>query len=71
MTIESNLKALRAKLDHNGIDALIIPRADEYLGEYVPAHNERLKFISGFTGSAGILVVTQQQAALFVDIGNT
>ena len=67
MTIESNLKALRAKLDHNGIDALIIPRADEYLGEYVPAHNERLKFISGFTGSAGILVVTQQQAALFVD----
>ena len=40
------------------IDALWIPRADEFLGEYVPVHNERLAFLTGFTGSAGVCVVT-------------
>ncbi len=50
-----------------GIEALIIPRADEYLGEYVPAHNERLQWISGFTGSAGTAIILPERAAIFVD----
>lgn len=67
MAIEPKLLALRAQMQNDNIDALIVPRADEYLGEYVPAHNERLAFISGFTGSAGMLVITHDKAALFVD----
>ncbi|MGL4829706.1 MAG: aminopeptidase P family N-terminal domain-containing protein, partial [Vibrio sp.] len=35
------------------LDAFIIPHEDEYLGEYVPEHNERLQWLTGFTGSAG------------------
>lgn len=49
------------------LDALIVPRADEYLGEYIPAHNERLYWLTGFTGSAGVAIVLRDQAALFVD----
>lgn len=49
------------------LDAFIIPRADEYLGEYVPPHNERLHWISNFTGSAGVVIVLKEQAAIFVD----
>ncbi|MFT6285726.1 MAG: Xaa-Pro aminopeptidase [Alcanivorax sp.] len=47
--------------------ALVIPRADEYLGEYIPAHNERLHWATGFTGSAGVALVLQDTAAIFVD----
>ena len=61
------LKALREQLQQSGYDALVVPRSDEYLGEYIPAHNERLRWISGFTGSAGTLVVTLEKAAIFVD----
>ena len=50
-----------------GLDALIIPRADEYLGEYIPERNERLRWISGFTGSAGVVIVLQDRAVIFVD----
>ncbi len=50
-----------------GYDALIVPRADEYLGEYIPAHNERLRWLTGFTGSAGAAVVLADRAAIFVD----
>ena len=48
-------------------DALFIPRADEYLGEYLPERNERLRWCSGFTGSAGMLLLLRDRAALFVD----
>ena len=48
-------------------DALVIPRADEYLGEYIPHHKERLHWISGFTGSAGMALVLADRAAMFVD----
>ena len=50
-----------------GYDALFVPRADEYLGEYLPQRNERLRWLSGFTGSAGMLLVLADTAALFVD----
>ncbi|MEG3693710.1 aminopeptidase P family protein [Vibrio coralliirubri] len=59
--------AVRAWLETNNLDAVIIPHEDEYLGEYVPAHNERLHWLTGFTGSAGAVVITRENAAIFVD----
>ena len=66
-TIADRLAAVRALMAEKGYDALIVPRADEYLGEYIPAHNERLLWISGFTGSAGAVVVLRDRAGIFVD----
>jgi Xaa-Pro aminopeptidase len=61
------LEAVRAQMAEFRLDALIVPRADEYLGEYIPAHNERLCWISGFTGSAGVVIVLRESATIFVD----
>lgn len=72
-TIENRLNAVRQYMAEHQLDAFLIPRADEYLGEYVPAHNERLRWISGFTGSAGLVIVLaesaglEKPAAIFVD----
>jgi len=65
--IEQRLQAVRQQLQAAGYAALVVPRADEYLGEYMPAHNERLRWLSGFTGSAGLAIVTLERAAIFVD----
>lgn len=67
MTTEQRLAAIRDWLAQNNLDALLVPHEDEYLGEYVPAHNERLHWLTGFTGSAGVAVITQHNAAIFVD----
>lgn len=64
---ESRLQAVRGDMQASNLDALWVPRADEYLGEYVPEHNERLRWISGFKGSAGQVIVLQDKAAIFVD----
>jgi Xaa-Pro aminopeptidase len=61
------LTALRPLLAERGYDALVVPRADEHLGEYLPAHNERLRWLTGFTGSAGVALVLAERAAVFVD----
>ena len=61
------LADLRAELVRRGLTGLIVPRADEHLGEYVPPGAERLAWLSGFTGSAGLAVVLPDRAALFVD----
>ncbi|MBI0433939.1 aminopeptidase P family protein [Roseomonas sp. KE0001] len=61
------LAALRAELARLGVDGFLIPRGDEYLGEYVPPSGERLAWISGFTGSAGLAVVLPDRALLFTD----
>ena len=66
-TIRSRLAALRERMRSLDIDALIIPRADEYLGEYLPVHNERLLWATGFSGSAGVAIVLADAAAIFVD----
>ncbi|MCR9952324.1 aminopeptidase P family protein [Vibrio parahaemolyticus] len=63
----SRVNTIREWLAQHNIDALLIPHEDEYLGEYVPAHNERLHWLTGFTGSAGAAVITQHKAAIFVD----
>jgi Xaa-Pro aminopeptidase len=66
-TIEQHLAAVREHMAALKLDAFIVPRADEYLGEYIPAHNERMRWISGFTGSAGAVIVLRDRAAIFVD----
>ncbi|MGZ9899216.1 aminopeptidase P family protein [Shewanella gaetbuli] len=65
--ISQRLNAIRQQLSQHNIDAFIIPRADEYLGEYVPLRNERLHWATGFTGSAGMAIVLQDSAAIFTD----
>ncbi|WOJ94904.1 aminopeptidase P family protein [Congregibacter variabilis] len=64
---KANLDSLRKELVSRGVDAFCVPRADEYLGEYIPAHNERLRWLTDFTGSAGMAVVTTNNAAIFTD----
>ena len=61
------LHAVRSDMLSQTLDAFIVPRADEYLGEYVPERNERLHWLTGFTGSAGMAIVLKQRAAIFVD----
>lgn len=61
------LAAVRGLMAELGIDGFIVPRADEYQNEYVPACNERLAWLTGFTGSAGLAIVMTDQAALFTD----
>lgn len=61
------LADLRAELGRAGLDGFIVPRADEHLGEYVPENAERLTWLTGFTGSAGIAVVLADAAAVFSD----
>jgi Xaa-Pro aminopeptidase len=63
----ARLTALQATLQTRGLDGFLIPRADEHLGEYVPESAERLAFISGFTGSAGLAVVLRDRAAIWSD----
>ncbi len=59
--------ALRAELAKEGLAGFIVPRADEHQNEYVPPNAERLRWLTGFAGSAGIAVVLKDAAALFVD----
>ena len=66
-TVPARLQALQVQMAEADLAALIIPRADEYLGEYIPEHNERLRWASGFTGSAGVVIVLRDSAAIFVD----
>ena len=60
-------EALRASFDALHIDGFLVPRADEYQGEYVPASAERLSWLTGFTGSAGVALVMRDKAIVFVD----
>ncbi|WP_341989606.1 aminopeptidase P family protein [Azorhizobium sp. AG788] len=63
----ARLAALRAELARRGIDGYVIPRADAHQNEYVPPGEERLAWLTGFTGSAGLLMILPEEAALFVD----
>lgn len=58
---------LRAELKRRGLDGFLIPRADEHQGEYVPPHAERLRWLTGFNGSAGLAIVLMEKAAIFID----
>ncbi|MGN6180885.1 MAG: aminopeptidase P family protein [Mucilaginibacter sp.] len=65
--IKERLAAIRKQMSEQGIDAYIIPSADPHISEYVPEHYKCLKYASGFTGSAGTLVITQDFAGLWTD----
>jgi Xaa-Pro aminopeptidase len=65
--VVSRVAALRAELKKRELDGFVIPRADRQQNEYVPESEERLAFITGFTGSAGAAIVLADAAALFVD----
>jgi Xaa-Pro aminopeptidase len=66
-TRTARLVALREELARQGLAGFIVPRADEHLGEYVPAAAERLAWLTGFTGSAGLAVILPDKAAVFTD----
>lgn len=61
------IAALRQQMQGQGLDAFILPRYDAHQAEYVAPHDERLAHVTGFTGSAGIAIVTMDVVALFVD----
>jgi Xaa-Pro aminopeptidase len=69
MTTEHNARliSLRAAIASRGLDGFLVPRADEHLGEYVPESAERLAFITGFTGSAGLAIILKDRAAVWSD----
>ena len=60
----NNLKKVFSK---EKIDGYIIPKNDEFFGEYIPDHNDRLKFISNFSGSFGFALILKSKSYLFVD----
>lgn len=61
------VKALRTFMEKEELSALLIPRTDEFQGEYIAPHSERLRWLTGFTGSAGFVVLTQKKAVFFTD----
>ena len=63
----SRIQALQKILRKEKLAAFLVPRADEHQGEYLVARAERLQWLTGFTGSAGFVIVLQKEAALFVD----
>ena len=67
MEIQDRIAALRGFMSQCGISAFIAPSTDPHSGEYVPAHWESRKWLSGFTGSAGTVVVTKDNAGLWTD----
>ena len=66
-TTNQRIDALRTLLKEEGIDAFIIPSTDPHLSEYVAPHWQSREWISGFTGSAGTVVVTTKRAGLWTD----
>ncbi len=58
---------LREGFAASAVNAIAVPRSDEYLGEYVPACAERLAWLTGYTGSAGSVLVLEDKAHIFVD----
>jgi len=59
--------ALRTELARRGLTGFIVPRSDRHQNEYVPASEQRLAWLTGFAGSAGVAIVLMQRALLFVD----
>ena len=65
--IKARLAALRDEMAKAGVDLAIIPHADPHQSEYMSSHWHLRGFFSGFTGSAGTLVVAKDQACLWTD----
>ena len=67
VALSARLSAFREELTRRKLTGFVIPRADQQQNEYVPPSEERLAWLTGFTGSAGMAIVLTQQAAIFVD----
>ena len=67
MTTKEKIAAIREQMKENGVAVYIIPSADPHISEYLPDHYRCIQFASGFTGSAGTLVITQDFAGLWTD----
>jgi len=65
--VAERTRALRALMTKSKLDAVLVPRADSHQGEYVPACAERLQWLTGFSGSAGLAIVTKKSALLMTD----
>jgi Xaa-Pro aminopeptidase len=63
----ARVAALRTELARRSLTGFIVPRSDRHQNEYVPASEERLAWLTGFTGSAGAAIVLRERAVLFVD----
>ena len=63
----ARLAALRARMEAEGLAGFLVPRADAHQGEYVAPRDERLAWLTGFTGSAGFAVVLADVAGVFID----
>lgn len=63
----ARLQALRAEIARAGLIGILVPRADLHQGEYVAACDERLAWLTGFTGSAGFCIVLPDVAGVFID----
>ncbi len=62
-----HLPRIREAMAAQGLDGFLVPHEDEHQNEYLPAANDRLAWLTGFTGSAGAAVVLKDKAAVFVD----
>ena len=67
MNQAAKISALRAMLKKHKLAGFVVPRQDEFQGEYVAAYAERLKWLTGFSGSWGVAIILTNRAALFVD----
>ncbi|MEM7171579.1 MAG: aminopeptidase P family protein [Pseudomonadota bacterium] len=67
MEMSQRLDALRRELKSCSLEGFLVPRVDEHQGEYVPPQAQRLSWLTGFTGSAGMAAVLLDRAAVFVD----
>lgn len=61
------LERLREEMQRAGVDVFLVPQTDEYLGEYIPACAQRLAWLTGFDGSAGIGVIGQEKSCVMSD----
>jgi Xaa-Pro aminopeptidase len=66
-TSAQRLSALRAAMGAAGVDGYLVPHGDEHQGEYSAPYAERLKWLTGFSGSAGLAIVLKDSAVIFVD----
>ena len=67
VALTARLAAFRAELTRRKLTGFVIPRADQQQNEYVAPSEDRLAWLTGFTGSAGIAIVLTKEAAVFVD----
>ena len=67
MTVNEKIAALRGEMAKANVDALVIPTSDPHMSEYIPEAWKARKEFSGFTGSAGTLVVTTEESGLWTD----